>query len=215
MFGKALSIYANEFNDAVPRGIWQVERTGGDDVAREFYWEVFWDYLNLPSATTYQEKLNYASDAGVLHCPAYRLPDNEGSSEWKKARSYAVNEQFQPEPRLDRFNRPIYPYPLAKMGFVRRPGETCYMADTTGDSQLTRKDLALMFSPPPFGERTDPAFNPRHRDGKAANVLFMDTHVSSMSVGDLPPFDTPEAEAEYYDAHAFWNGQRSLTLDDE
>lgn len=211
MFGKALNIYANEYDDAVPRGIWELG-SGSDDVAREFYWELFWPYLNLPDAPTYQDKLKYASDAGVLRCPAYRLPDDETSAEWKQARSYAVNEKFQPEPERNRFGQVIYPQPLGKIGFIRHAGETCYAADTSGDSRLTRKDVALLFDPPPLGMRTDPKFNPRHRKGKVINVLYLDSHVESTTLGKLPPLNNPTPEADYYEAHIFWNGRESMNL---
>jgi len=209
MFGKALNIYASDYQDYVPRGIWKLQSSGSN--AEEFYWELFWNYLDLPDAPTYQDKLKYASGAGILHCPAYRLPDDPNSSDWKLARSYAVNEEFQPDKR-DAFNRVVYPQELIKIAFVRRPGETCYMADTSGDSRLTRRDIALLFDPPPLGSRTDPKFNPRHRNGKVVNVLYMDSHVSSPTIGKLPPLDNPKQDAEYYPAHVFWNGKESKTL---
>lgn len=210
IFGKALNIYASEYQDYVPRGIWKIKASGPD--ADEFYWELFWDYLDLPTAPTYQDKLKYASGAGVLHCPAFRLPDDEASSDWKLARSYAANEEFQPPPNKNRFGQIEYPYPLAKIGFVKRPGDTCYMADTSGDSKLTRKDVALLFNPPPLGSKTDPKYAPRHRLGKVINVLYLDAHVVSASLGQLPPLDNPKQDTEYYPAHAFWNGRESKTL---
>lgn len=211
-FGKAMNIYANEYRDAVPRGIWEVQQTGTNDEAREFYWELFWPYMGLPSAETYAEKVKVAPDAGVLHCPAYRLPNRSDTAAWTKARSYAVNEWFQPEPDRDQFGRFIYPIPLANLGNIRRPGETCYMADTTGDSRLARKDLALLYDPPPLGSKSDPRFNPRHRLGEKASILFLDSHVSAQQIGRLPPLDNPQDENEYYEAHVFWNGRESKWL---
>lgn len=78
--GKSLHFYADDYNEYVPRGIWEITN---DD-------------------------------------------------EWRRARSYAVNKNFHPEPKRDKFRRFVYPPPLAKIDQVHRTSETCYMADTAG-----------------------------------------------------------------------------------
>lgn len=236
--GKSLHYYADEYQEYVPRGIWHIDK--GTDGETRFYWEQLWKYLALPDARTYTDKIRHIPDAGVLNCPAFKLPSKPSESdpitsplydEWRTARSYAVNDWIHPQGlSTDRFGRitESYPQPLVKIDGVRRPSEACYAADTAGamgdstvtgkrDSQLSRQDVALMFDPVPTAPAAgwvniEGAQDPRHRKGSRMNVLFYDSHVSSVTVGELPPLHDPEStnanlDDTYYKVHVFWAGE--------
>ena len=231
--GKSLHFYADEYGDYVPRGIWKLDKNSTN---AEFYWETLWEFLGLPDARDEVEKIRELPEAGVLNCPAFKLPSKPGVNdsvnsplyiEWRRARSYAVNDEIQPRgTATDRFGRitETYPQPLLKIDGVRRPSEACYMADTAGsmddsiashrDSQLSRNDVAMMFDPVPAGDWQDveKQQDPRHRKGKRMNVLYFDSHVSSVGLGDLPPLYDPVStdsskEDSYYRVHVFWAGE--------
>ena len=231
--GKSLHFYADEYSDYVPRGIWKLDKNSTN---AEFYWETLWEFLGLPDARTEDDKLRELPEAGVLNCPSFKLPSKPAKSEsinsplfieWRRARSYAVNDEIQPRgSSTDRFGRisETYPQPLLKIDGVRRPSEACYMADTGGsmddstsyyrDSQLSRRDVAMMFDPVPEGDWGDITNqqDPRHRKGKQMNVLYFDSHVSSVGIGGLPPLYDPVStdsskEDSYYRVHVFWAGE--------
>ncbi|MEM1166114.1 MAG: prepilin-type N-terminal cleavage/methylation domain-containing protein [Planctomycetota bacterium] len=164
---------------------------------------------------------------GAFTCPTFdaeqyrSIPDSalEGDVGIKVApKAYGINQEFQPpngETTIDFFGNEtttgeVYPEPLARIGRVRRPTETAFSADSGGISVLSSKSISRLSSKQPAANLTSArpaaAVIPRHRDGLAINIAFVDGHADTEEIETLPLAEFNDSyEAEDLD-RTFWIG---------
>jgi prepilin-type N-terminal cleavage/methylation domain-containing protein/prepilin-type processing-associated H-X9-DG protein len=196
--GLGMHVYANDHNQEIPRPA----------PPATTWWWTMWEEAGMPQGVTYDEAKEMAPWEGtVMHCPS--RPDSSPNE-----RPYGANGFMRPLWTSDTNVSPNNETTPARLPFLESASETAWAADhgpfdpqatIPSTSMLWRSTLAKMFANQPVADMPSynpPALQPRHSDGKLANVVYMDGHASSHTSDELPL--GPGSYGTYSDI--FWSG---------
>lgn len=177
--GTAGSLYSNDYDGLITKGI--SAASGG----AWFY--KLWTYIGK-SRSSNAEILNQVPWIGTaLYCPSNMF--NNGFPDGQKSYSYAQNDYFHAHPQNYNIQKKIVQ--------IKRPGETCYIVDTTAEQYVAmRGNISALLNYREMVAAGSASLityfivtdyrQLRHNNGGNVNVVYLDGHAKSEKGANMP-----------------------------
>jgi prepilin-type N-terminal cleavage/methylation domain-containing protein/prepilin-type processing-associated H-X9-DG protein len=188
----AAHLYGNDYDGAIVQA-------GHVDSPEVYYWpDDLWTYLNMPSTPhSGWLRMNQRPWEGtVLFCPSF-------GARVAAPTPYSMTVHFQPD---NAAFTPGEPPRYTRFDDLKKQSETSMFADGVTQTKLFMSTFAMLSGTQPLYANASklglPEHDPRHAAGSVANVAYVDGHVVTEQIADLPVSGSP---SEYN--KTFWSGE--------